>query len=54
MTPAPKEQKQPVVEVTIVPKAVNAQRIKPVLQKIPADMFMPAANRQTIASPADV
>jgi hypothetical protein len=54
MTPAPKEQKQPVVEVTIMPKAVNAPRIKPVLQTIPADMFMPAANRQTIESPADV
>lgn len=54
MPSVPTEQKQPVIEVTIVPKPSNAPRVKPVLQTIPADMFMPAANRQTIASPADI
>ena len=53
IVPAPTEQKQPFVEVTIVPKASNVPRIKPVLQTIPANMFMPAANRHTIASPAE-
>jgi len=51
IAPAPVEKKQAVVEVTIVPRAANVPRVKPVLQTIPADMFMPAANRQMLASP---